>query len=145
MMNFTKPFTAAIAATALAAMVASPVAASAHGVSTQMSYTTTLKQVEPMSAPGEFDGKLKLTVTSDGIVNGYYIPTDAGSIVSVVGGERNGKYWMDIGGNTRLHIYAELGKDGSLIGTATPTPFALNQGHEDLAETYSFVAKPAMD
>src|SRR6202035_5745994 len=103
-------------------------------------YATALTQVEPVSAPGEFDGTLKLTVT-DGIVNGYYFPADEGTIVSVVGGEQNGQYWMDIGGNTRLHIYAKAGTDGSLVGTATPTPYALNMSHENLAETYAFVAK----
>ena len=127
-------------AMALAAIVVAPVAAS---IPTTMntSYTTALTQVEPVSAPGEFDGTLKLSVTTDGIVSGYYIPVDEGTIVPVVGGVQNGKYWMDIGGNTQLHIYAESGKDGSLVGTATPTPFALNVGHENLAETYAFVAK----
>ena len=141
MRNITRPFTAAALATALAAIMVSPVAASTPNATTTASYSTALTQVEPVSAPGEFDGTLKLTVTPDGIVNGYYFPADEGTIVPVVGGEQNGKYWMDIGGNTRLHIYAKLGKDGSLVGTATPTPYALNVGHEDLAETYAFVAK----
>jgi hypothetical protein len=142
MINLTKLFTTAVSSAALAAIsLVSPISASALGSSTQTTYTTALTQVQPVSAPGEFDGTLKLTVTADGIVNGYYFPADEGTIVPVVGGEQNGQYWMDIGGNTRLHIYAKLGKDGSLVGTATPTPYALNMGHEELAETYSFVAK----
>jgi hypothetical protein len=140
MRNLKKPFTAAAMATALAALLVAPVAASTP-TTTSTSYTTALTQVEPVSAPGEFDGTMKLSVTTDGIVSGYYIPADEGTIVPVVGGVQNGKYWMDIGGNTRLHIYAQAGKDGSLVGTATPTPYALNIGHENLAETYAFVAK----
>jgi hypothetical protein len=128
-------------ATALAAIVVAPVAASTPNTAMTKSYSTALTQVAPVSVPGEFDGILKLTVTADGIVNGYYFPADEGTIVPVVGGERDGKYWLDIDGNTRLHIYAEAGKDGSLVGTATPTPYAVNMGHEDLAETYAFVAK----
>jgi hypothetical protein len=142
MMNLMKQVTAVAAAATLLAVVAVPHAASAQS-STSQAYTTALVQVEPVSAPGEFDGRLKLTVTSDGIVNGYYFPAmGAGSIVPVVVGVQDGKYWMDIGGNTRLHIYAHLDKNGSLVGTATPTPYSLNMSHENLAETYSFVAKP---
>jgi len=142
MMNVMKQVTAVAAAATLLAVAAAPHPASAQS-STSQAYTTSLVQVEPISAPGEFDGRLKLTVTSDGIVNGYYFPAmGAGSIVAVVGGVQDGKYWMDIGGNTRLHIYAHLDKGGSLVGTATPTPFDLNMSHENLAETYSFVAKP---
>jgi hypothetical protein len=100
-----------------------------------------LTQVGPVSGAGEFDGKLRLTVTPDGIVSGYYFPADEGTIVSVVGGEQNGKYWMDIGGESRLHVYAKLGKDGSLVGTATPTLPDRNQKLGNRAETYSFVAK----
>jgi hypothetical protein len=141
MRKFTKPFTAAAMAAALAAFVVTPAAASTPVTSMNASYTTALTQVAPVSIPGEFDGRLKLTVSPDGIVSGYYIPTDEGSIVPVVGGVQNGKYWMDIGGDTRLHIYAEAGKDGSLVGTATPTPYEVNLGNENLAETYAFVAK----
>ncbi|HEY5095642.1 MAG TPA: hypothetical protein VII69_11035 [Candidatus Eremiobacteraceae bacterium] len=139
-----KRFTAAVAATALVAIsgaITMPAAASASSA-TQMSYTTTLMQVEPISAPGEFDGKLKLTVSSAGLVSGYYIPADSGQIMSVVGGVADSKYWMDIGGTAPLHIIASLGKDGSLVGTATPSPFSRSQRYEAAAETYSFVAKP---
>ena len=142
MMNIKKQVTAIAAAAALLAVVAVPHAASADS-STSQAYTTALVQVAPVSAPGEFDGRLKLTVTSDGILNGYYFPTEAGTIVPVVGGVKDGQYWMDIGGSTRLHIYAHLDKGGSLVGTATPTPYRLNLSHDNLAETYSFVAKPA--
>lgn len=142
MMNLMKQVTAVAAAATLLAVAAVPHPASAES-STSQAYTTALVQVAPISAPGEFDGRMKLTVSSNGIINGYYFPAaGAGSIVPVVGGVQDGKYWMDIGGNTRLHIYAQLDKSGSLVGTATPTPYTLNMSNEDLAETYSFVAKP---
>ncbi|HKW09548.1 MAG TPA: hypothetical protein VJO33_04160 [Gemmatimonadaceae bacterium] len=127
---------------AIALTVSVAVAAAAQS-GTSTTYTTALTQVEPVPASGEFDGRLKLTVTPDGIVSGYYFPMDSGTIVSVVGGERNGKYWMDIGGRARLHIYAEREKDGSLVGTATPMPYSLYLGHENVLETYRFVARPA--
>ena len=66
-----KHFTAAVAATALVAIsgpLAMPAAASASAT-TQITYTTALTQVEPVSAPGEFDGKLNLTVSSGGLVS----------------------------------------------------------------------------
>lgn len=127
-------------ATALATTMVGPVAASTP-TTMQTSYTTALTQVAPVSVPGEFDGSMKLTVTPDGIVSGYYFPVDEGTIVPVVGGERDGKYWFDIGGDTRLHIDAQAGKDGTLVGTATPTPLTLTTGREDLTETFAFVAK----
>lgn len=139
-----KHLTTAIVAAAVVAIsgpLAMPAPASASA-STQTTYTTALTQVEPISAPGEFDGKLKLTVSSAGLVSGYYIPADSGSILTVVGGVQQGKYWMDIGGNAPLHITATLGKDGNLVGTATPSPFSRSQRYEAAAETYSFVAKP---
>ncbi|HKW45728.1 MAG TPA: hypothetical protein VJN22_08720 [Candidatus Eremiobacteraceae bacterium] len=127
---------------AIAVVVSGPIAVSAQS-STSAAYTTALTQIEPVPAPGEFDGRLKLTVTPDGIVSGYYFPMDSGTIVSVVGGEKNGKYWMDIGGRTQLHVYAERVKDGSLVGTATPMPHSVYLGHESVVETFRFVAKPA--
>ena len=139
MRNLAKPFTAAAMATALAAIMVGPVAASTPS-DTQAAYTTALTQVAPVSVPGEFDGTMKLTVTADGIVGGYYFPADEGTIVPVVGGERDGKYWFDIGGDTRLHIIAQAGKDGSLVGTATPTPLTQITGHDELTETFAFVA-----
>jgi hypothetical protein len=148
MMKTIGKITLTIAATALVALV--EVITMSGGVlgqsqSTRTIYTTALIQVEPVSGPGEFDGKLKLTVTSGGIVSGYYFPADEGTIVSVVGGEQNGKYWMDIGGDSRLHVYAKVGKDGSLVGTATPTMPNRNQKLGNRAESYSFVAKPVIN
>ena len=145
MMNAIGKFTLMIAATALVALgevITMSGGVLAQSQSTRTTYTTSLIQVEPVTGPGEFDGKLKLTVTSDGIVSGFYFPADEGTIVAVVGGEQNGKYWMDIGGDSRLHVYAKVGKDGSLVGTATPTLPNRNQKLGNRAETYSFVAKP---
>lgn len=139
-----KHLTAAVATAAIVAIsgpLAMPAAASASAT-TQITYTTALVQVQPVMAPGEFDGKLNLTVSSGGLVSGYYIPADTGRIQQVVGGVKDGNYWMDIGGNAPLHITATLGKDGSLVGTATPSPFSRSQRYEAAAETYSFVAKP---
>jgi|GEM_PF-860846 len=139
-----KHFTAAVATAAIVAIsgsLAMPVAAFASAAS-QITYITALTQVRPVMAPGEFDGKLNLSVSSGGLVSGYYIPADTGSIQQVVGGVKDGKYWMDIGGNSPLHVTATLGKDGSLVGTATPSPFSRSQRFEAAAETYSFVAKP---
>jgi len=144
MMNSIRKVTVAVAATALVALaevITMSGGVLAQSQSTHMTYTTALTQVEPVPGAGEFDGKLKLTVTSGGIVSGYYFPADEGTIVSVVGGVQDGKYWMDLGGESRLHVYAKRGKDGSLVGTATPTMPDRGQKFGNHAETYSFVAK----
>jgi hypothetical protein len=105
-------------------------------------YTTTITQVQPGPTAGEYDGKLQLTISPDGIISGYYIPEFDGSFVPVSGGEENGSYWLDIAGPTDLHISGRVGADGSLVGTATTMPDENMDGATAFTNTYSFVAKP---
>lgn len=128
----------AVLGLACAAVLALPAAASAP-----TTYTTTLTQVLPGPSAGEFDGKLQLTISPDGIINGYYIPQYDGGFVPVTGGIVNGSYWLDIDVANGLRVNGRVGADGSLIGTATTVPDASLDGGQPFTDTYSFVAKPA--
>jgi hypothetical protein len=106
-------------------------------------YSTTITQVQPGPTAGEYDGRLQLTISPDGIISGYYIPEYDGNFVPVTGGEENGSYWLDIAGSTDLHISGRVDADGSLVGTATTMAGQDLEGVAPFADTYSFVAKPS--
>src|SRR5579863_3584455 len=130
----------AIAGLACAAVLAISVTPAVAASPT--TYSTTITQVQPGPTSGEYDGKLQLTISPDGIISGYYIPEYDGSFVPVTGGEENGSYWLDIAGPTDLHITGHVGADGSLVGTATTMPDENADGATAFTDTYSFVAKP---
>jgi hypothetical protein len=130
----------AIAGLACAAVLAMPMTPSLAASPT--TYSTTITQVQPGPTAGEYDGKLQLTISPDGIISGYYIPEYDGNFVPVSGGEENGSYWIDIAGPTDLHISGRVAADGSLIGTATTMPDETMDGVTPFTDTFSFVAKP---
>ncbi|MBV9646850.1 MAG: hypothetical protein JO043_05245 [Candidatus Eremiobacteraeota bacterium] len=66
--------------------------------------------------PYEIDGRMNLSVYPNGVVNGFYIPTDGG-IRDVTGGLTGDKIWLDIGGAQPLHLTGTL-KNGALSTTA---------------------------
>lgn len=144
-MNTMKIITAiggTIAGLACAAVLTMPATALAQTTTAPTTYTTTLTQVQPGPSAGEFDGKLQLTISPDGIISGYYVPEYDGNFVPVTGGEQNGSYWLDIAGPTDLHITGRVGDDGSLIGTATTVPGDRGDLVQPFTNTFSFVAKP---
>jgi hypothetical protein len=127
--------TSLIAAAAASALALTPAFALA---STQQAYTTTLQPAGPTMLLGNYYGSLKLTVSSDGIVQGWYQP-EYGNYIAVSGSDQNGTYWLTFGNGGAFQIYAVKQSDGTLKGTATnvePTagPFP---------PTFAFVAKPA--
>jgi hypothetical protein len=130
----------AIAGLACAAVLA--ISVSPALATSPTNYTTTIMQVQPGPTAGEYDGKLQITISPDGIISGYYIPEYDGSFVPVSGGEENGSYWLDIAGPTDLHVTGRVGADGSLVGTATTMPDESADGAAAFTNTYSFVAKP---
>lgn len=84
-------------------------------------------------SPAPYTGSLKLTVTSGGIVRGYYFPSDYSSMyVPVVGGQTGDRIWFDIGNAGSVHIDGRV-KNGVIVGTA----FDRANGQ------FSFVANPA--
>ncbi|HLJ83630.1 MAG TPA: hypothetical protein VKT51_05600 [Candidatus Eremiobacteraceae bacterium] len=128
---------AGLACAAVLAMAVTPALAASP-----TTYSTTITQVQPGPTAGEYDGKLQLSISPDGIISGYYIPEYDGSFVPVTGGEQNGSYWLDIAGSTDLHIYGRVDTDGSLVGTATTMPDTNLDGTAPFTSTFSFVAKP---
>ena len=128
---------AGVATLACAAVLTLPAAAA-----TPTTYTTTLTETLPTPTVGEFDGKLQLTISPDGVISGYYVPEYDGDFTPVTGGIQDGNYWLDIGGGvSSLHVTGRVAADGSLIGTATTTPDTRTDA-QPFTDTYAFVAKP---
>jgi hypothetical protein len=53
--------------------------------------------------PGDIDGRLNITVYPSGIVNGFYLSSDSGRPVDVVGGVNGKTIWLNIGGADRVN------------------------------------------
>jgi len=118
-------------AVALSLAATAPAAAvQGVGVPAQhLQLTTTLTQ---QYGVGEYDGTMDLTISSDGIVNGYYRPNGE-RIVTVTGGvdSSNGNIWLDFGFKGRLHVSGTL-QNGTIAGAT------LIKGN-----VYEFKAQPA--
>jgi hypothetical protein len=65
---------------------------------------------------GEYDGRLHVTISSRGIVNGYYRPDDSGRIFDVVGGLDGQKIWLEVGNRGSFVIDGTL-VDGKIVGS----------------------------
>ena len=72
------------------------------------------KLIPPLGA-GNYEGTLQLTVSKNGIVNGYYRPNGE-SFNSVVGGLNGDEIWLDIGYNGGMHISGRL-QGGKIVGS----------------------------
>jgi hypothetical protein len=106
----------ALAATLLAlALPASAFAAAAQP--TTQSYTTTLSDWNYGGMAYPYAGQLKLQVSPDGIISGWYTNDNTLLPVPVIGGRNGDNLWLDIGDMGRLHVNAHL-QDGKLVGTA---------------------------
>lgn len=111
--------------------LAVPAAGDAATASTTAHYSTAMTALFGSSAP--YSGALDLTVTSDGIVRGYYFPADQSSMyVPVVGGRAGDRIWFDIGSTGSVHVDGRL-QNGVIVGTA----FDKTNGQ------FSFVGNPA--
>lgn len=64
-----------------------------------------------------WSGKLQLTITPDGIINGYYRPDDNQAFIPVTGGRDGQNVWLEIGQMGRLHVTGTLQR-GRIVGTA---------------------------
>ena len=133
-------FLTAIGALAAAASLsAAPAASMAQTQSDAKTYTTILTENGPMQLGGYFTGTLEITISSDGIVNGWYIP-DYRSFVSVTGSDKNGKLWLNVGDAGRLQIRADIQKDGRIVGSAIQ--LSRLPGDMSRPNTFDFVAQP---
>jgi hypothetical protein len=109
---------AALLAFGLAAAPAVPVSAAvtlrdAQGVA-HLNLDT---QLIPQRGSGYYGGTLKLTITPDGIVSGFFRPDDGMVFHTVTGGLNGDRIWLDIGYNGDLHITGTLNGDRIVGGT----------------------------
>jgi hypothetical protein len=63
----------------------------------ERSYQVQTRIVEQAPSVGEFDGSLQLRITPEGIVSGYYRPTDNPRFIPVIGGVTGDRFWLEIG------------------------------------------------
>jgi hypothetical protein len=103
--------TAAVGATLLTPISSQAASAARH-------YQLTTRILEQRPAVGEYDGTMQLTVTPDGIVSGFYRPSD-GRFVAVTGGVSDTTFWLDIGSmsSNPLHFTGTF-KDGRINADA---------------------------
>lgn len=93
-------------------------------------YATALTAV--YGSPAPYTGMLKLTISQDGIVQGYYSPSDGSALfIPVTGGKSGDSIWFDIGNRDTYHVDGRL-HHGKIVGTA----FARDN------RQYTFVANP---
>ena len=70
---------------------------------TTVSYDLATREYDMMSA-GEYDGRLQLRITPDGIVSGTFMNTE-GRISDVTGGLTGTKIWIRIGNSSRRQAH----------------------------------------
>lgn len=93
-------------------------------------YDTALTEL--YGSPAPYTGTLKLTISADGIVHGYYFPTDGTSLfVPVTGGQTGNSIWFDIGNDGMYRVQGRV-HEGTIVGTAFT--------HDN--QQYTFVANP---
>jgi hypothetical protein len=106
---------AALSVLALAAAFAPLPSVAAAGDA--VSYDLSTRQFDPLSA-GEYDGRLRLRVSADGIVNGTFMTTE-GALSNVTGGLNGAKIWLQLGDRTPLErTFQGTFIDGKLSATA---------------------------
>jgi hypothetical protein len=93
-------------------------------------YATALTEL--YGSPAPYTGEMRLTVSSDGTIHGYYFPSDgASSFIPVTGGRTGNSIWFDIGDGGMYRVQGRV-HDGTIVGTA----FTPNN------QQYTFVANP---
>jgi hypothetical protein len=126
-----KHVTRILAAAASAAALSLPLATSA--APTARTLVLESRVMQQMHA-GEFDGRMRLVVTSDGIINGTYQDEDTGLLSNVIGGvdPAGNNLWLEVGGPfARDHF----------VGTLKGTTIDADAYHG--ADPYHLIAKPA--
>ena len=108
--------TATLSALALAAALAPLPSPAANGGTTI--YTLSTRQYDSFSA-GEYDGRMRLQVSSGGLVGGTFIDSE-GHIANVVGGLTGKTIWLEIGNRSapRQLIFNGTFVDGKLKAMA---------------------------
>jgi hypothetical protein len=142
----TRAITTTIGALAATVMLSFPALAYTPQVRAPMQQTTfktELTQTGPLATPGAITGKLTISISADGVVQGWYQPDDDPGFVLVTGGLDNGKLWLNIGEESRLHIIADVGADGSLSGSGFESELRTSAlGLARAPATFAFDATP---
>jgi hypothetical protein len=68
------------------------------------------------SSAGEYDGRLRLSISTDGIVSGNFMTTE-GQVAGVSGGLSGTKIWLQVGNGVRGQIFTGTFADGKLETT----------------------------
>jgi hypothetical protein len=107
---------AALAVLALTAAFAPLPTLAADG--NAVSYNLATRQFDPMTA-GEYDGRLRLRITPDGIVSGTFL-TSEGKLTGVSGGLSGTKIWLQLGDRGPIgRIFEGTLVDGKLTASAS--------------------------
>jgi hypothetical protein len=122
---------ALVGAVALAGVPAVTQAASTPAQNpVHITYQTTMQTLPLPSGP--WTGSLQLTFQPDGIIQGWYHPSDdATAFIPVTGGRDGDSVWFDIGRNGTLHVTGTIRNDEITGG-------AIDQRSE---QQFSFSAK----
>ena len=104
-------------------------------------YNIVMTQTLPLPSAGVIIGKMTLSVARDGLINGWYLPADAGPPVEVIGSKHGSDLWLEIGSMGSLRVYGSVNKTGMIGGTATQYP-QVGSSYSGAPPTFSFTARP---
>jgi hypothetical protein len=109
--------TLALSLAAAALPVVSAAATSQLDRTITQTYQTTFVKQFGQSFPIT-GGRLEITLTNDGYVQGYYTPADSVAFIPVTGGRNGSNVWFDIGNSHATHVTGTLEPNG-IAGFAT--------------------------
>jgi hypothetical protein len=92
-------------------------------------FDTTLVALDRSTA-GAYEGTLDLTISADGLVQGWFRDDERSVLQTVTGGVDGDEIWLDIGARHDLHVTGTY-RNGVIIG------------YTFLGQNYRFVATPA--
>jgi hypothetical protein len=101
-----------IAAIVAAAVLCLPVAAQATPAANGTRTLVLESRITQLLHAGEIDGRIRITITADGTIQGSYRDEETGHLSDVIGGVDDGnKVWLEVGEFGRYHF------TGTLTGT----------------------------
>jgi hypothetical protein len=77
-------------------------------------FETTLVALDRSTA-GAYEGTLNLTISPDGIVQGWFRDDERSGLRTVTGGVDGDQIWLDIGATRELHISGSY-RNGVIVG-----------------------------
>ena len=110
-----------IATLAVLALTAAFAPLPAPAAGTTVSYDLNVRTYDEIAA-GEYDGRMRLRISPDGIVQGSFMNTQ-GQVSDVTGGLDGTKIWLQIGNSSRIgrSYYSGTLVDGQIKAAAPQT------------------------